>query len=601
MAAEDWVASHLFLAAPKLFANAKTLRRLRDLGVINDEQYGQIKSGTKALKKLIGDAGDARSVVRRIMAIDPSYLDEDFVNLLRLGNIITPTRAHQMRLMIRSQKAITGKRSDKTILNRFQRLFGVGFSMESVALLRSVGLIDEDSTRRLRALVLGGQQVAETLPQLRHANNLLHMMALLGDGIIDAKTIRAMQYSGLLQKGTAERLAAAIAMGKADWRNFSDAKKVEGLAQRLAYTLAGSFNHETLTFLKALGIINRRQELLLRPAVQIGLLYQRRLQEKWTKRRYRPVAGETPIKSFAKASKQTEAALLRLLADAANDAKKTANRLEKVANGKVGGTARAAQLRNVTKELHDQMQALWEGNGYLTIFGQSEAAAAALESNEYLMRRILGRMDERTAFMLGYNARTNIDQYISRQENTIALSRRVYKNIDLMNGNVDRIINIALLQGKSASELAEDVSRYIRPSVPGGVQYAARRLARTELQNAFHTTTIRYSREMPWVQAYQWHLSGSHPNAKPDICNEYAEDDHGLGVPGQYKKSEVPGKPHPHCLCYLTVVDIGEEEFFRLFNRGFYDRYLKQAAKVTEGGENSYLHDGIQGAFSRIG
>lgn len=176
--------------------------------------------------------------------------------------------------------------------------------------------------------------------------------------------------------------------------------------------------------------------------------------------------------------------------------------------------------------------------------------------------------------MLMIQGKSAVDAYISRQENRIELSSRVYKNMDLFIGKVDKRINLALLKGASADELAKDISRFINPNVMGGVKYAAMRLARTELANAFHTTTIRQGREMPWVQGFQWNLSGSH--GRPDVCNEYAQDDHdGLGA-GIFKKANVPGKPHPQCLCYLTMAQVDEQRFIRNMKSGRYNQYMTQ-------------------------
>jgi hypothetical protein len=100
------------------------------------------------------------------------------------------------------------------------------------------------------------------------------------------------------------------------------------------------------------------------------------------------------------------------------------------------------------------------------------------------------------------------------------------------------------------------------------------RLARTELANAFHLSTIRYGREMPWVQGWKWNLSGSH--GRPDICNDYANDDHDDLGPGVFKKANVPGKPHPQCLCFITAYQPSEADFIRNMKRGYYNQYMTQ-------------------------
>jgi hypothetical protein len=150
----------------------------------------------------------------------------------------------------------------------------------------------------------------------------------------------------------------------------------------------------------------------------------------------------------------------------------------------------------------------------------------------------------------------------------IPLSDRVYQSQQLVTGQVDDIINSALSRGASARDLATDVRRFIRPDVRGGVRYAALRLGRTELNNAFHAAQVDTAIKTPWTTSVRWNLSGSHP--RPDQCNEYAEN---AGT-GLWKPEEVPAKPHPNCLCYTTPETPSREEFVRQFTAGEYDSFV---------------------------
>ena len=119
----------------------------------------------------------------------------------------------------------------------------------------------------------------------------------------------------------------------------------------------------------------------------------------------------------------------------------------------------------------------------------------------------------------------------------------------------------------------------------GGVKYAAMRLGRTELANAFHQTTIRHTREMPWVKGYKWYRSRSH--AHSDVCDEYANEDHdGLGE-GVFKKANVPDKPHPQCLCYIVAVSMDDKDWLKAYNAGRFNQYL--GMRVAESGVGEYL------------
>ena len=170
-------------------------------------------------------------------------------------------------------------------------------------------------------------------------------------------------------------------------------------------------------------------------------------------------------------------------------------------------------------------------------------------------------------------SRQGIESYISRRENGYTLSDRVYRNQALSKGYVDRAVNNGLLLGKSAAEIANDVRGFISPNVPGGASYAAMRLGRTEVVNAYHQTNVRQMQREPWVERALWNLSGSHP--RPDECNEYAEDvTFRGGEPGEWLTNSIPSKPHPQCLCYITPVLMDLDEFAARFKRGEYDNHI---------------------------
>ena len=174
-------------------------------------------------------------------------------------------------------------------------------------------------------------------------------------------------------------------------------------------------------------------------------------------------------------------------------------------------------------------------------------------------------------------AEGTVDGVISRKQNGINLSRRVYRNQALSRGYVDRAINNGMLLGKSPKEIAKDVKRYISPSTPGGASSAAMRLGRTEVLNAYHTTAIREASARPWIEYMKWDLSGSHPDSGADECEDYADGVHYRGGdPGVFLVSDVPAKPHPNCLCYVTSISPSVDEFAKAYHEGKYDSYLNK-------------------------
>jgi hypothetical protein len=113
------------------------------------------------------------------------------------------------------------------------------------------------------------------------------------------------------------------------------------------------------------------------------------------------------------------------------------------------------------------------------------------------------------------------------------------------------------------------------------MSYAAMRLGRTELNNAFHTTTRNHWAATPFVPYMKWSLSGSHP--RPDICNGYAEDTHVRnGEAGVFDANEVPDKPHPQCLCYVSPVTMDDDEFVQQFHAGRFDSWVDQQLKSAD-------------------
>jgi len=235
----------------------------------------------------------------------------------------------------------------------------------------------------------------------------------------------------------------------------------------------------------------------------------------------------------------------------------------------IGAQVRASQL-TLTRE----MMSVWRDIGVVIEDGVTGSAPDIAKVQEAfdkdLMKKLGASMDPAFQRSLLAQAQAGLDHYISRSHHRFTLSERVYRNGKNSVATVERIINESLLSGRSASEIARLVRSYINPRTPGGLSYAAMRLSRTELNNAFHETSRRMAIDDPFVQSMKWNLSGSHP--KPDICNDYASRvTFKGGGRGEYRSSEVPNKPHPQCLCYTTTVPIPEEAFLRNLHAGKYD------------------------------
>jgi hypothetical protein len=255
----------------------------------------------------------------------------------------------------------------------------------------------------------------------------------------------------------------------------------------------------------------------------------------------------------------------------------------------IGRDIREAQLRLVQRNLSAQLSAAWRRIGDVTAARRVEAAAraAALQEdiNRYTM--LLGGVPDGEAIAQAIydsevaNAASGLDRMIARTSGAsyVPLQERVYNSEVGVGSKVDRLVNSALARGLSAVEFAREVREFVNPLTPGGASYAAKRLARTEINNAAHAMAIESVRETPWVGSMRWTLSGSH--GRPDVCDQYAHG--GPNNDGVYPKTAVPVKPHPQCLCYPVSVIIDDDEFENSLLAGHYNRYLEKYRNLQPG------------------
>lgn len=285
----------------------------------------------------------------------------------------------------------------------------------------------------------------------------------------------------------------------------------------------------------------------------------------------RPGADRRPLIAYLRVQRATEREMIAALSRAADRMNAELRRLENRPG--IGAAVRAEQVAGVLASIHRENAALWDRLGFAVLSGKEAAAAAAVEA--MYPRVLLGAVFP--AADIDYMvrsaeaaARATADTLAARLNiSKIPLAQSVYKNRDLVDGKVDDIVNSAIARGASARELARDVRRFIRPDVRGGVRYAAMRLGRTELNNAFHAQQVQSGIETPWTTGLKWNLSGSHP--RPDECNEYADGDHEGKGEGVYSPENVPPKPHPNCLCYTTPETVDRNTFVAQYEAGQYD------------------------------
>lgn len=181
--------------------------------------------------------------------------------------------------------------------------------------------------------------------------------------------------------------------------------------------------------------------------------------------------------------------------------------------------------------------------------------------------------------------------------NGYRLSDRLWRAGETDRAAIEQVLRQSLAAGEDAMQTARRLEAYLlddatslivqqqtgirlprpfdRPSVTtrmprsGRGNYAARRLARTEVVRAHGDATMRAAMRNPLVEGIRWRLSNRHPLT--DICDERANEDHaGLG-PGVYAKGDVDQYPaHPNCLCTLSPVvsrDRADQAFASVLQR----------------------------------
>lgn len=281
-----------------------------------------------------------------------------------------------------------------------------------------------------------------------------------------------------------------------------------------------------------------------------------------------------PLHQYLTVQQRFDKDLNRILIRSARDIRAQILRLE-LKQG-IGARVRVAQLRMVLAAIKQRQHTLWIGGiRPLIMFGQQAARKAAEDAAEVMDAVLYASLPDGPAQAVSRSlkatAAAGLDTDTARVPRQLSIE--VYRNRDLATGRVEATIRSGIIRGLSARELASEVYKYITPGVAGGESYAAMRLARTEINNAFHEQQIKAG-QRPWVNAAKWNLSGSH--RVPDDCNKFAQQDsHRLGA-GKYPVDDVPGKPHPHCLCFLTYDTVSPSEFLDSYFSGSYDAYLSK-------------------------
>jgi hypothetical protein len=138
------------------------------------------------------------------------------------------------------------------------------------------------------------------------------------------------------------------------------------------------------------------------------------------------------------------------------------------------------------------------------------------------------------------------------------LSQRIWNYSQEFEKDIQYTISKAILEKKSAIELARDLEKYVKDpakrSTDWGncypylknkkVDYNAQRLARTSINHAYQTASIKSSSMNPFVEGIEWRSALIHGRTC-ELCRER----HGQ----IYPKDDVP-LDHPNGLCTMVPV-----------------------------------------------
>lgn len=270
-------------------------------------------------------------------------------------------------------------------------------------------------------------------------------------------------------------------------------------------------------------------------------------------------------REVSKITLEQQKQLLELYDDAIKDLSRKARKSKKDSLQRRWILDYNKELKKVRKELEKEINKQIKDS-------ISRAAKAGIEPQQMIMNEILkfANIDTGNHFTSMFSqVHDNIVKDIisgNLYKDKKTLSNRIWNYGEDLERDIQYTINQAILQKKSAIELASDLEKFVREPAKRGsdwgrcypnlknkkVDYNAMRLARTAINHAYQTATIQSSKMNPYVDGIKWHSAYAHGRTC-QLCIERAEEDkYGLG-PGVFPIDEVP-LDHPNGLCTMISV-----------------------------------------------
>lgn len=270
-------------------------------------------------------------------------------------------------------------------------------------------------------------------------------------------------------------------------------------------------------------------------------------------------------REVSKITLEQQKQLLELYDDAIKDLSRKARKSKKDSLQRRWILDYNKELKKVRKELEKEINKQIKDS-------ISRAAKAGIEPQQMIMNEILkfANIDTGNHFTSMFSqVHDNVVKDIisgSLYKDKKTLSNRIWNYGDDLERDIQYTINQAILQKKSAIELAADLERFVREPAKRGsdwgscypnlknkkVDYNGMRLARTAINHAYQTATIQSSKMNPYVDGIKWHSAYAHGRTC-ELCIERAEEDqYGLGS-GVFPVDKVP-LDHPNGLCTMISV-----------------------------------------------
>ena len=139
--------------------------------------------------------------------------------------------------------------------------------------------------------------------------------------------------------------------------------------------------------------------------------------------------------------------------------------------------------------------------------------------------------------------------------------------------DIKNIVEMGFMQNRDVLQIAKDITFYaangkiktikrygelvrgtkaFSKRIPKGVDWRALRIARSELYISLQDSAKYQGALNPAVKAYNWNLTAGAEHVC--ICPDLAAD-------SPYQELDIPNFPHPNCLCWISHVLRGRDEF----------------------------------------